>query len=246
MSSVVISGDTSGTATLTVAAVAGTPTLTLPTTTDTLVGRATTDTLTNKTLTSPVIATITNTGTLTLPTTTDTLVGKATTDTLTNKTFDTAGTGNVFKINGTSVTDKTGTGKAVLDTSPTIATPTIATIKAAATGAVPAIQDSTGAASGFFVRAWVNYNASTQTIKGSGNLSSMTYDATGQWRMNLTTAMPDTNYAVGGMGDATAPGQPAVIVENDVTARTTSQCRFYSVCTVGAYDPVNASLWLIR
>lgn len=44
-------------------------------------------TLTNKTLTSPIIATISNTGTLTLPTSTDTLVGKATTDTLTNKTL---------------------------------------------------------------------------------------------------------------------------------------------------------------
>jgi hypothetical protein len=46
-----------------------------------------TQTLTNKTLTSPVIASISNTGTLTLPTSTDTLVGRATTDTLTNKTL---------------------------------------------------------------------------------------------------------------------------------------------------------------
>jgi hypothetical protein len=47
-----------------------------------------TQTLTNKTLTTPIIATISNTGTLTLPTSTDTLVGRATTDTLTNKTID--------------------------------------------------------------------------------------------------------------------------------------------------------------
>jgi len=65
--------------------IVNTGTLTLPTSTDTLVGRATTDTLTNKTLTSPVISSISNTGTLTLPTSTDTLVGRATTDTLTNK-----------------------------------------------------------------------------------------------------------------------------------------------------------------
>lgn len=47
----------------------------------------TAQTLTNKTLTTPVIATISNTGTLTLPTSTDTIVGRATTDTLTNKTL---------------------------------------------------------------------------------------------------------------------------------------------------------------
>jgi hypothetical protein len=68
-----------------IATISNTGTLTLPTSTDTLVGRATSDTLTNKTRTSPVISTITNTGTLTLPTSTDTLVGRATTDTLTNK-----------------------------------------------------------------------------------------------------------------------------------------------------------------
>ena len=77
-----------------IATISNSGTLTLPTSTDTLVGRATTDTLTNKTLTAPVIATISNTGTLTLPTSTDTLVGKATTDTFTNKTFDANGTGN--------------------------------------------------------------------------------------------------------------------------------------------------------
>lgn len=40
--------------------------------------------------------------------------------TLTNTTFDTAGSGNSFSINGTAITDKTGTGKAVLDTAPQI------------------------------------------------------------------------------------------------------------------------------
>jgi len=55
MASLVLNGNTSGSVTLSSPAVSGTTILTLPTTTDTLVGKTTTDTLTNKTLTSPAI-----------------------------------------------------------------------------------------------------------------------------------------------------------------------------------------------
>jgi len=63
-----------------------------------------TQTLTNKTLTTPVIASISNTGTITLPTSTDTLVGRATTDTLTNKTLTSAVLNGT--VSGTSIKDE--------------------------------------------------------------------------------------------------------------------------------------------
>lgn len=57
MADIIVAGNTSGSITISAPLVAGSGTLTLPTGTDTLIGKATTDTLTNKTLTSPVLTT---------------------------------------------------------------------------------------------------------------------------------------------------------------------------------------------
>ena len=100
---------TSGAHVTTVTTTANT-TVTLPVS-GTLATLAGTETFTNKTLTSPVIATIVNTGTLTLPTSTDTLVGRATTDTLTNKTISGGTvTGVTFDSSNATITGGSITG----------------------------------------------------------------------------------------------------------------------------------------
>ena len=45
-------------------------------------------------------------------------------------------------------------------------------------------------------RAWVNFNGtSTVAIRGSGNVSSITDNGTGDYTINFTTAMSDANYS---------------------------------------------------
>lgn len=46
--------------------------------------------------------------------------------------------------------------------------------------------------------AWLNYNASTQTIRASYNVSSVTYISTGNYKINFSNALSDANYVVSG------------------------------------------------
>jgi hypothetical protein len=54
-----------------------------------------------------------------------------------------------------------------------------------------------GSAPAFAVRAWVSFEGQgTVSIRGSGNVSSITDGGTGTYTVNFTTAFADANYAV--------------------------------------------------
>ena len=73
-------------------------------------------------------------------------------------------------------------------TSPSLTTPNIDSAQFATV---------TGTAPIYPCRAWVNFNGTgTVAIRASGNVSSITDNGTGDYRVNLTTAMPDVNYSV--------------------------------------------------
>lgn len=56
--------------------------------------------------------------------------------------------------------------------------------------------NATGSAPIYACRAWVNFDGTgTVAIRESGNVSSITDNATGDYTVNFTTAMPDANYA---------------------------------------------------
>jgi hypothetical protein len=52
-----------------------------------------------------------------------------------------------------------------------------------------------GTAPMYACRAWVNYNGSSQAIRASGNVSSVTKNGTGDYTINFATAMVDANYS---------------------------------------------------
>jgi hypothetical protein len=56
-------------------------------------------------------------------------------------------------------------------------------------------------------KAWVNFNGTTSppTIRGQMNISSVVKNGTGDYTLNFTTAMPNTNYSVSQIGLANTP-----------------------------------------
>jgi hypothetical protein len=82
-------------------------------------------------------------------------------------------------------------------------------------------------ATAYGCRAWVNFNGTgTVAIRASGNVTSITDHATGNYTVNFTTAMPDINYSVSGSNIGSTIANTFCYLCTNGTALTTSGFRF--------------------
>jgi len=56
-------------------------------------------------------------------------------------------------------------------------------------------------ATAYGVRAWVNFNGTNSGLSGAGNVTSVTDNGTGIFKVNFTTNLPDENYSITGWAD---------------------------------------------
>ncbi len=108
-----------------------------------------------------------------------------------------------------------------------------------------------GTAPNYMCRAWVNFNGTgTVAIRGSGNVTSITDNGTGDYTINFTTAMTDANYStVGTTGSPAAAHGIVTFFAGTGTATTTSTIRFSTVTATGSstqFDYVNVCLSVFR
>jgi len=82
-------------------------------------------------------------------------------------------------------------------------------------------------------QAWVNYNGSAKTITNSFNVSSVTYNSTGNYTINFSTAMSNANYVMAG-SSGSAGNFPASL--GTLSQSTTSISVYSDQHNTGAVD----------
>lgn len=94
--------------------------------------------------------------------------------------------------------------------------------------------NATGSAPVYGCRAWVNFNGTgTVAIRGSGNVSSITDNGTGDYTVNFAIPMPDANYcsqvATFAQTSSGVRVEPSVgNASNKESAQTTNSVRVYA------------------
>jgi hypothetical protein len=84
----------------------------------------------------------------------------------------------------------------------------------AAAGADTSLSNLSSTGENKVCQAWVNFNGSgTVAIRDSHNVSSITDNGTGRFRVNLTTSMPNANYSVA-LGSEGVPDRMMIALGN--------------------------------
>ena len=101
--------------------------------------------------------------------------------------------------------------------------------------------NATGSAPIYACRAWVNFNGTgTPTIRASGNVSSITDNGVGDYTVNFTTSISDTNYSWIGTVGGDAVGYARCLFQNTGDTMTTSALRVRTGQTsTGSSNPLD-------
>jgi len=174
------------------------------------------------------------------------------TTTFTNKTFDANGTGNslsnvdvadladgtdgqliTWNASGNPDTVAVGTSGQVLTSNGAGAAPTMQTVSASAD---TSLSNLTATGENKVCQAWVNFNGTgTPSIRDSHNVSSITDNATGNFRVNFSNSMANVNYSAVGSHSSMSGGQSNLMLSG-YTAPTTSGVTMFCEAE-GATDP---------
>ena len=101
-----------------------------------------------------------------------------------------------------------------------------------------------GSAPIYGCRAWVNFNGSNGSIRTSGNVSSVTRNATGDYQANFTTAMPDTNYSA--LGTNSGSGTTGEFSAGIISMSTAAVRMIAFKSGVGTADPTYFCMSIFR
>jgi len=108
------------------------------------------------------------------------------------------------------------------------------------------LSTASGSAPSYSARAWVNFNGTgTVAISGNGNVSSITDNGTGDYAVNFSTAMADTNYCVVATKQNTATNVSSGIAEV-VANRATGSARITTWENASLVDSNNLSVAIFR
>jgi hypothetical protein len=102
------------------------------------------------------------------------------------------------------------------------------------------------AATAYGCRAWVNFNGTgTVAIRASGNVSSLTDNGAGDYYVNLTTSMPDTNYSVVATKQNITSNADASVADN-IGGRLVNRVQIYTLEASVLADSSNINVAVFR